>query len=218
MFRHITLKNYRTHMDTHIELGPVTLLIGSNNAGKSNLLEGLRHFSRLTARGRPQVEEDSRQSGRQGRVRKPMDGKLRRSDIVERHRLSEYEKPMTFSCSWTHQLGEVEYEIELFPADNLREGVACRQKIRLLTEGKIKEISVGSGNPINDIRLEKSLASEDLRSKERSLAQYFFQDLSGIYSYNFQPSFLKGEKFEGYTVVDPDHIRIPSQLGISFAV
>ena len=50
MFKKITLKNYRTHVDTTFELQEITLLMGSNNAGKSNLLMGIQHFSQLTYR------------------------------------------------------------------------------------------------------------------------------------------------------------------------
>jgi predicted ATPase len=35
MFKKITLKNYRTHVDTTLSLKDVTLLIGGNNSGKS---------------------------------------------------------------------------------------------------------------------------------------------------------------------------------------
>jgi AAA15 family ATPase/GTPase len=44
MFKKITLENYRTHRKTSIELGPVTLLIGNNNSGKSNLLAVFNFF------------------------------------------------------------------------------------------------------------------------------------------------------------------------------
>ncbi|WP_083786884.1 AAA family ATPase [Gloeothece verrucosa] len=45
MFTKITLKNFRTHKLTTIELQPVTLLIGNNNSGKTNFLAGIQHFS-----------------------------------------------------------------------------------------------------------------------------------------------------------------------------
>ncbi|MFN5892622.1 MAG: AAA family ATPase, partial [Dolichospermum sp.] len=36
MFTQVTLKNFKTHKLTTIELPPITLLIGNNNSGKSN--------------------------------------------------------------------------------------------------------------------------------------------------------------------------------------
>jgi AAA15 family ATPase/GTPase len=53
MFKDITLKNFRTHKLTKIELHPITLFIGNNNSGKTNFLAGIQHFSRLVRRGRP---------------------------------------------------------------------------------------------------------------------------------------------------------------------
>jgi len=47
MFQEFTIKNFRTHRDTTLELQGVTLLVGSNNSGKTNLLAALQHFSRL---------------------------------------------------------------------------------------------------------------------------------------------------------------------------
>jgi len=53
MFTQVTLENFKTHKLTTIELHPVTLLIGNNNSGKSNLIEGIQHFSRLVEGGLP---------------------------------------------------------------------------------------------------------------------------------------------------------------------
>jgi len=61
MFRQVTLRNYRTHKNTTINLGAVTLLIGNNNSGKSNLLAGIRHFSQLVGRARPSQKPDRSQ-------------------------------------------------------------------------------------------------------------------------------------------------------------
>ena len=53
MFKQVTLENFRTHKSTTIELYPVTLLIGNNNSGKTNLLAGIQHFCNLVRRGNP---------------------------------------------------------------------------------------------------------------------------------------------------------------------
>ena len=53
MFKQVTLENFRTHKSTTIELYPVTLLIGNNNSGKTNLLAGIQHFSNLVKKGNP---------------------------------------------------------------------------------------------------------------------------------------------------------------------
>lgn len=47
MFTQVTLENFKTHKLTTIELHPVTLLIGNNNSGKSNLIEGIQYNTSL---------------------------------------------------------------------------------------------------------------------------------------------------------------------------
>lgn len=47
MISSIRLQNYRNHKDTEIEFGRLTALVGPNSAGKSNVLEGVRCFTRL---------------------------------------------------------------------------------------------------------------------------------------------------------------------------
>jgi recombinational DNA repair ATPase RecF len=44
----IRLQNYRNHKDTEIEFGELTALVGPNSAGKSNVLEAIRCFTRLS--------------------------------------------------------------------------------------------------------------------------------------------------------------------------
>ncbi|WP_413171691.1 AAA family ATPase [Anabaena azotica] len=55
VFTQVTLENFRTHKLTTIELYPVTLLIGNNNSGKTNLLVGIQHFCHLIRRGKPVI-------------------------------------------------------------------------------------------------------------------------------------------------------------------
>lgn len=54
MFEKIRIKNFRTHVDTAINLNNLTLVIGANNSGKSNLLAGISHFSKLVSRAFPE--------------------------------------------------------------------------------------------------------------------------------------------------------------------
>ncbi len=52
--KEIALKNYRSFVDARCRLSPFTLIVGANNAGKSNLLKAVADFSR-----RNQVDYDS---------------------------------------------------------------------------------------------------------------------------------------------------------------
>jgi AAA15 family ATPase/GTPase len=112
MFTQITLKNYRTHKSTTIELGPVTLLIGNNNSGKTNLLAGIQHFSWLVRRANPQhVSFPSIKE---------------RDYFPHRHRLASDDEVMSISVSWTNQKGEINYVMELYGRDDNQ--VGCREK------------------------------------------------------------------------------------------
>lgn len=48
MISSIRLQNYRNHKDTEIEFGRLTALVGPNSSGKSNVLEAIRCFTRLS--------------------------------------------------------------------------------------------------------------------------------------------------------------------------
>ncbi len=93
MFQKFILKNFRTHTETSIELGVITLFIGANSAGKSNLLAGIRHFSRLVARGRPEQEQIIIQKDKQKEREKTEFHKLYQGDFFpHRHRLAKDEE------------------------------------------------------------------------------------------------------------------------------
>ncbi|WP_338793440.1 AAA family ATPase [Bernardetia sp. MNP-M8] len=47
MFTKFRVRNFKTHLDTEIELKDLTLLIGSNNSGKTNLLKAISFFSEI---------------------------------------------------------------------------------------------------------------------------------------------------------------------------
>ncbi len=203
MFKRITLKNFRTHVESTLELGAVTLLIGGNNTGKTNFLTGIHHFSELIARGCPSPET---QSGK----------KLCSNDFFpHRHRLAPSDSEMAFSSLWAHKRGEAEYSIELYENKELRECVGCREKIRI-SEGNgrsEKVICAGYETPTDKISLEHRLESENLTSEEKFLTNEFFKDLTDCFSYNFQPSFFKQNKNRESSSFVSDNLSIASRLG-----
>ncbi|MDK2407812.1 AAA family ATPase [Aphanizomenon sp. PH219] len=84
MFKQVTLENFRTHKSTTIELYPVTLLIGNNNSGKTNLLAGIQHFCNLVRR----ENSDNKKSQTINATR----------DLYpHKYRLAKDEEPMSFS-------------------------------------------------------------------------------------------------------------------------
>lgn len=240
MFRRITIKNFRTHVDTTLELGGVTLIMGSNNAGKSNLLAGIRHFSSLTARGRFDEQraiagrnDESTQVTDQLRPRLPQHlsiagrndestqatedaTKLRSSDLSpHRHRLLPRDTPMSFSCLWSHKQGNIEYFIELFDVPKNR--VGCRESISIaIEEAERKEIKVGWDEIKDKLTLRAALQTDkSLTDKQRDLADIFFKDMSSCYLYDFQPSFLCGQVSGNSPIIKEDEpLRIAAHLGI----
>ncbi|MBM3240094.1 chromosome segregation protein SMC [Candidatus Poribacteria bacterium] len=216
MFQKISLTNYRTHKFTEIELHPVTLLIGNNNSGKSNFLAGIRHFSQLVARARPNYpsSEDVQEEDVVEPSRKQQ---LWPSDLFpHRYRLASDKEPMAFCCTWKHTLGEVEYQIEFYEERKFNEHVACREriKIREMPEDKWKTEECGWNEPINKLilrtRVEESKALDD---KEKQICRLFFRDMAQAFAYHFQPSYLKGQAKCDWPKVNPNNLRIPSQLG-----
>jgi predicted ATPase len=213
MFQKFILKNFRTHTETSIELGVITLFIGANSAGKSNLLAGIRHFSRLVARGRPEQEQTIIQKDKQKEREKTEFHKLYQGDFFpHRHRLAKDEAPMSFFCSWKSPLGEVEYEIQLYENSKLEQKVGCRESIiiQVKKSNKRKEMKSGWDNQTDEIILRSKLESV-LQNDEIEIAHQFFRDLASCYIYNFQSSFLKG-KIRNESI-DRQRLRIAGQLG-----
>jgi len=51
MITEISIKNYKSILDAKVKLGPLNVLIGANNTGKSNFLEVLTYFSNIPRYG-----------------------------------------------------------------------------------------------------------------------------------------------------------------------
>ncbi|MBU0606270.1 MAG: AAA family ATPase [Armatimonadetes bacterium] len=63
MLTYLRLQNFRSCIDTEWHLEPVTLLIGTNNAGKSNLCRALRFLSAPVARFGISLDDAARSAG-----------------------------------------------------------------------------------------------------------------------------------------------------------
>ncbi len=92
MFTKFHIKNFRTHVDTEISLKDLTLIIGGNNSGKTNLLEAICFFSNL--------------------VRDSLVEKEKENLYIDRHILSDYEMPICFTCEWKWREVKIIYNIE----------------------------------------------------------------------------------------------------------
>ena len=207
MFTQVTLKNFKTHKLTTIDLHPVTLLIGNNNSGKSNFLEGIQHFCRLVKGGLPRNPN------------KPVN--LYSDLYAYRYRLAT-DRSMGFTIHWHNSNGSIIYEIELHEYRNFENLVSCNcnEKIIIRLDSNNEEIiTSGDDYPSNLMALQKKIVNDtSLPTREKQLCKDFFLDFVNTYSYHFQPAFLKG-LFEDDKIRDIDEIekndfnKIPFELG-----
>lgn len=198
MFKQFTLKNYKTHKLTTIELSDVTLLIGNNSSGKTNLLSGIQHFANLVRRGNPSRESHST---------------VRGGDYFpHKHRLANDTETMSIEVVWLTEKAEVTYRLELYTNYNLEGNVGCREKINIKDSGNVQELENGLKKETQNLELRKILESSENSDIIRTLANKFFRDFATTFSFHFQPSFLKGNvALEEHK--NGDKIRIPSALG-----
>ncbi len=180
MFKSIRLKNFRTHVDTTISLNDLTLIIGANNSGKSNLLEGINHFSKIISRSYIK-------SGQKKEVYK--------SDFYPHiHSLSDENSSMLFSCTWKKKSYFIKYKIELTPfKDGYNDFISCKEDIIIKNNNtQIIERKIGYDKPSKEILLRTVLTEQKVESTLNTIIELFFSSLSFAVYYNFQSAFLKG--------------------------
>lgn len=172
MFKKITLRNYRTHRDTTLELQPITLLIGNNSSGKSNLLSGIQHFSLLIRRGNPIKEEDPIVEAR--------------DYFPHRYRLANDDESMFIEIEWSKNNHFVKYYMELYKYVNFAENVACREKIELISnQSEVQRFENGYQAETNLLELQSQIRTAE-NIKEKELLNDFFRDFAYTFSYHLQ--------------------------------
>jgi len=185
MFKHIELKNYKTHKLTKLDIQDVTLLIGNNNSGKSNLLSGIRFFSSLIRRIKPSedhAKDDQMIVNEQEFL----------SNI---YKLAGLDEGMSISLSWEKPVGNIIYNMELYRdyRFNIIIGVRCREDITVNIQGEPeKRFDHGFDSPSNRLALRGNIdATSELTETQKNLCRIFFDDFDSIYAYHLQPSFIK---------------------------
>lgn len=206
MFTEISLKNFRTHRHTTVKLHPITLLIGNNNSGKSNLLQGIRHLSRLVWRSGPRHKPEL------ARVNAQFDY------FLHRYRLASDEEPLAWSVKWKGQGFNVSYDLELFQTKRSRDFVSCSERVSIrIGSAKPLEISSGIDGKSNRLGLRALIENDDNLPQEfRDASRTFFVKLGGAFAYHLQPSFLNMAVEENTRVQayeQNERVRIPSALG-----
>lgn len=190
MFTKFRLQNYRTHVDTTIELGNVNLIIGANNSGKSNLLQGLNFLGQL----------------------------IRNADINRGLSFSEIHKQvhqakgkaadsLIFSCEYAKNEYRIQYTATLELGQN---SVRYIERISVFST---QEVSLSESAESTDfLILRKKLESQSISDACKKVCADFFRDLSQIYYFHFQPYFLKREA--SLKDSTPKNVNIPRDLGV----
>jgi len=191
MFREIRVKNFRTHVDTTLELGAITLLIGPNNAGKTNFLAGISHFSRLIARGDRVAGDDL---------------------LPHVHRLasgSDLSASWVFTCPYC----DMEYEIGLYEDKKFENGVGCREKISFTKkDGESESFESGWTGRTDAMGLQHELGANP-NTEHLCAVGDVFRDLGSCQAYHFQPAFLKGKAGQSEVFDDRSPLNVSTQLG-----
>jgi len=180
MFKKFRIKNFRTHIDTTIELSDLTLIIGANNSGKSNLLAGINHFSKFVSQAYPDNNKDK---------------KINNYDFFShRHSLGKEDEPMEFYCSWENEQYLLEYQLVLFPNKaNNRRGVFCKEKLEINQPEKTNLVfSHGEDSDSSEILLRTQIRQQIIEKNILDIIELFFSSLSFAFYYNLQPALLKG--------------------------
>lgn len=175
MFTKFRIQNFRTHVDTEVSLKDLTLIIGANNSGKTNLLEALSFFSEIVRRGAPESENN----------------KINQVDYAEnRHSLST-DKPIAFICEWIFEEKKIVYTLtihrNLLVTENLvYEFQDKRNRFDNDAEKHFRKLSLWK-----EIASELRIASEEvLLDALFGISDFFFR-LSQLSYYHFQPNILK---------------------------
>jgi len=181
MFKTMWIKNFATHVDTTINLSDLTLIIGANNSGKSNLLSAINHFSKLISRAFPGNDKDK---------------KIKNSDFFPyRHSLSDAEAPMEFQCLWEKHGYAIEYHLILSPYIKADEkAISCKEKLNITDtrSNQTNRYEHGDNVTSSEMLLRTNINQQNLDKDTLDIIEIFFKSLSFAYYYNLQPSFLKG--------------------------
>jgi AAA15 family ATPase/GTPase len=180
MFKQVTLENFRTHKLTTIELYPVTLLIGNNNSGKTNLLAGIQYLGDLVRRGNSNIQTSRTLI-------------ISRDLSPHKYRLAKDDEPISFSILWNNQLAEVNYKIEIYKHDILCDEAGCKEKIIIKLANQIpKELYSGYDNVTDTLELRQKIQlNSSLEETEKSICESFFNNIERAFICHFQPAFIK---------------------------
>ncbi|MDI9356807.1 MAG: AAA family ATPase [Chitinophagaceae bacterium] len=175
MFTNFHISNFKTHVDSDINIEDVILITGDNNSGKSNLLAGLSFFSKLVSSAFPESKKNK---------------ELKDSYYFSNKNVfSNNDTPISFSAHWNDESAHIKYSIELYCQDS---NVGCREKLDISLEDRNKVFEHGFHSISRELLLRTQIQNEELDFEFSKAADIFFKALASLYYYNFQSALLKG--------------------------
>ncbi len=178
MFKKITLKNYRTHKSTTLELQPITLLIGNNSSGKTNFLSGIQHFSELI------IQLNGKRTAQA------------KDYFPHRYCLANDDDAMSIEIEWSKNNNFVRYYMELYQNKKFKKNVGCKEKceFRFNHSNSLQTLTSGYDSESNLLEINLKLNHhkiDSLKPEDQDVLNLFFKDFQNTFSYHLQPSFLK---------------------------
>lgn len=171
MFTKFRVRNFKTHLDTEIELKDLTLLIGSNNSGKTNLLKAISFFS------------DFINKQKYNKLEKYITAK---KYMENKHHLSDSLMPIIFNCEWI---------------SSYRNNIRINYELSFLYNVELSYIESFTITDDNDIEKfdnegKKLSIYNSIKESEHKYLEdidIFFRQLESMKYYSFQPNAIKGQ-------------------------
>lgn len=182
MFTNFRFKNFRTHVDTEVRLGPVTLIIGPNSSGKTNLLLALRDFAYFGRLARSGTDTDVTTESKKSTS-------ISDYGFFNRNRFVGNKEPIEFSCDWTGQDGtKLSYSIAIRQLGASRSAKCVEALTLMYADGRTKEKQQSSDR----VQVSKDLFEDpNWNESEKIAVRKLFRDLGSIYYFKFESSALK---------------------------
>jgi AAA15 family ATPase/GTPase len=152
MFTKFRVRNFKTHLDTEIKLKDLTLFLGSNNSGKTNLLKAISFFLEMFSNGR-----------------------LDSSDYQNNTHINHQDEPTYFSFEWIYENDKkLSYSLTVSLKE---EKLETEEKIEFNSEGEDVELSTISNGILKKWKAISEYSTlESYKNIESLLVKQFLND------------------------------------------
>ncbi|MCI0626679.1 MAG: AAA family ATPase [Acidobacteria bacterium] len=209
MFKRFKFSNYKTHVDSEIDLGSSTLLIGPNSSGKTNLLHAIEYFSGLARKAR--IEYPLKDVP----VRAPLttaERTVQSSDTQSRYRFAAKSASIRCECLWEDSGSSIDYSIEVFRIGRGQQNL-CSENITVRSRDG-KESSHETSKATGLFLSTQFVDDEKFPHSHKVLVSNLFRDLGSVYYYCFEPSRLRDSETSKSVASETAYgFNLPRELG-----